>query len=72
MKLWGRVAWITFLLPRGGGGKSRSVSNTPFVLYPFIICVETFCSSADVVPFPFELPPMIDIGLNGPSTSVKK
>ena len=59
---------MTFLLPGGGGGKSKSVSNTPFVLYPFIIGV----SSADVVPFVFEMPPMIDIGLKGASTSVRK
>ena len=63
------MAWMTFLLPRGGGGKSRSVSNTPFVLYPLIIGVDAFSS---FVPFVFELAPMIDIGLNGASTSVRK
>ena len=64
------MAWMTFLLPRGGGGKSKSVSNTPFVLYPFINGVDAFSS---VVPFVFELAaPMIDIGLNGASTSVRK
>ena len=62
---------MTFLLPGGGGGKSRSVSNTPFVLYPFIIGDEAF-SSADVVPFVFELLPMIDIGLSGDSTSIRR
>ena len=63
------MAWMTFLLPRGGGGKSRSVSNTPFVLYPLIIGVDAFSS---LVPFVFELAPMIDMGLNGASTSVRK
>ena len=62
---------MTFLLPGGGGGKSKSVSNTPFVLYPFIIGVDTF-SSADVFPFVFDLPPMIEMGLNGASTSVRR
>ena len=63
------MAWMIFLLPRGGGGKSRSVSNTPFVLYPFIIGDDAFSS---LVPFVFELAPMIDMGLNGASTSVRK
>ena len=62
---------MTFLLPVGGGGKSKSVSNTPFVLYPFVIGVDAF-SSADVFPFVFDLPPMIEMGLNGASTSVRR